>query len=1819
MSNQVIPTNPEGGVSVEVLPISRDTSQYEMSVLKLTDDTTGTSCTVLMDCGWTEEMDTAMLAPLVADQPGGGGRLVDQIDVCLLSFADLQHCGAWPYVYCHLRPKKLQYAVAPPPVGEADSGAAVSNQPANGAMVLATEPVRRLGELTLTALHEDIDKLRDPVTTSNDWMLTIDDTIMAFNGAVTPLQYGEGVMFSMRSEGPRASKGPTVKFTPLPAGRMLGGAYWRIEVGSQSMVYAVDYQLAGDRHLNGMELPPPEQAPPSVLITNTMPPAVDGAVTCAGQGATSNIATESRRTYDAGITASRSNRRYAQAEEALLSMILRSLRKDGTVLLPVDCCSTGRVLELLLLLEAAWAADAGLQCVSVMFPKCGTFPWNSDDEDAWSRCDVCKVYPIVYVSPLGDVVLDQIKIRMEWMSRVVHNDFDTSMGFMYHPFLFQHVQLCSSFQDYAQNYAARKPKVVLASSASLEIGDAREIFCRMCGDPNSMVIFTTSDVAYRDCLAQRVIHDFVAERPENPNEPVTYRETQFIKTSYTDEQLREVYRESLARESQEELAMRRRRKERDRREKMAAQKAAVARRQQQGMGENFAEGMARQMLQSTGLGINSTIFVVISVTVCSESSAMAAESAKNGDEQGSGSGTALISLESRNQASVYDVEGGQVNGFFRPGMFYSQTAAAPSAGGPGGNGAVGPPGGGAAAAARGPMGDEDEEMGGVANRGGAQIADEYGVHLDNSVIDSWRAHAELDFMRMKKYRKGWYHDGDGADKKEMKDEPHGHFRVKQQMKVAKDELKADIGEDDGQQRMKADPNAAPGAEEHDSFDWRRDLQVRFGEPKMVETRERLIRVSCKVKLMAPGNGIDGLATPEHRHELMTRLRPRHLVILPSVNSDDLELMIHRTDSMFATGKGGQAYVCQTGREQGEIEIQPVQFSLRPRKRQCYLDKALQRELKYIRVAAKDGSSSKADSNENRSCARVALCRVALTSAADSADAPSRTASGEPIGTVLKDAEEEPVVKVDGDWDADAAEEILCRPGLLLSSKPLRLARLRDRLQRKLSARGSNQPASTCIEFKTRPKGGLVSNGEFTMTPMSNRMLVVSSAGGKEVSVDTHHQGRPAAREAAQDLGVAAVGALGETDEEGSAHAQTTVIQVNGGVEMKRRRRVCTRSTCRRLFALVVVLAIWSLFTRAPTHQLTSDSVVEDVVESSKHKVLFKSLIEQFEDRNEARKCSLLSGLARVEKYRTSWANQSKVYCQGGRSTLECYDKVKGGVARNYLCVGRHLYARTEEITELTRHRLYGQCGASREFREIKFIECEDKKNKQLSEFKDTNETMANCTRTLETVIVFRTRETLGKNPWHSHEEIMTLFITMAAMQLNPGDAVLLVNRPRPPMEKTFPLLEIYETALAPGKLIYADELAREEGTICFDRVIFPVPPEQAFHTKLPLEGCGRSSILMAYREHIMSVYGVTPKHSEHVRVTVISRSHGFNRRVANEAELVEAFQEHHGQVRLVEFGEMKLGEQLDVAANTDVLVGVHGAALWWLILLPDCGQVLELGTGADGHYRDLAAYRGINHAFLNQRVGHSVKEFEVDIKNLLGGVDVALTGLCSILAVAVLWRYFRNLTFRLWNMAPRTKTNEGALLWVDCEMTNLGDAYGVLGETDRLLEVALIVTDKDLNIIHEGPDLVIHQPDEVLNGMNDWCRKQFGWKDGKAVPGLLADEVTKSTVTEGEADRQLAEVAAKFVGEGQGLLAGNTVHVDKRFLEKYMPRFSGYLHYRVLDVSTIKELAKRWDPKALEAFNGKRATHRALEDIQDSINELKHYRDCGFINCKASH
>jgi len=190
---------------------------------------------------------------------------------------------------------------------------------------------------------------------------------------------------------------------------------------------------------------------------------------------------------------------------------------------------------------------------------------------------------------------------------------------------------------------------------------------------------------------------------------------------------------------------------------------------------------------------------------------------------------------------------------------------------------------------------------------------------------------------------------------------------------------------------------------------------------------------------------------------------------------------------------------------------------------------------------------------------------------------------------------------------------------------------------------------------------------------------------------------------------------------------------------------------------------------------------------------------------------------------------------------------------------------------------------------------------------------------------------------------------------------------------------------------------------------------------------------------------------------------------------------------------------------------------------------------------------------------------------------------------------------------PPKKKLRDALVWVDCEMTGLGGEGGP-GQ-DTLLEVACLITDGDLNLVAEGPDIVIHQPDGVLVGMNDWCKKQFGWKGpGDVEPGLLADEVRKSLVSLEQADCQLLEFVQEHVEKGFGVLAGNTVHMDKRFLDKFAPRFMGHLHYRIVDVSTMKELCRRWYPREFEQAPKKKGSHRAMEDIQESLKELQFYR-----------
>lgn len=168
------------------------------------------------------------------------------------------------------------------------------------------------------------------------------------------------------------------------------------------------------------------------------------------------------------------------------------------------------------------------------------------------------------------------------------------------------------------------------------------------------------------------------------------------------------------------------------------------------------------------------------------------------------------------------------------------------------------------------------------------------------------------------------------------------------------------------------------------------------------------------------------------------------------------------------------------------------------------------------------------------------------------------------------------------------------------------------------------------------------------------------------------------------------------------------------------------------------------------------------------------------------------------------------------------------------------------------------------------------------------------------------------------------------------------------------------------------------------------------------------------------------------------------------------------------------------------------------------------------------------------------------------------------------------------------------LVWLDCEMTGLDP------ERDRIIEVAVIVTSPDLSVRVEGPVLAIHQSDEQLSLMDAWNRGTHG-KSG------LTDRVRASTVDEAAAQTQLLTFLAQYVPKGASPLCGNTVGQDRRFLVRYMDRLEAFFHYRNLDVSTLKELARRWRPDLYAAFK-KAQKHTALADVHESIDELLHYR-----------
>lgn len=180
------------------------------------------------------------------------------------------------------------------------------------------------------------------------------------------------------------------------------------------------------------------------------------------------------------------------------------------------------------------------------------------------------------------------------------------------------------------------------------------------------------------------------------------------------------------------------------------------------------------------------------------------------------------------------------------------------------------------------------------------------------------------------------------------------------------------------------------------------------------------------------------------------------------------------------------------------------------------------------------------------------------------------------------------------------------------------------------------------------------------------------------------------------------------------------------------------------------------------------------------------------------------------------------------------------------------------------------------------------------------------------------------------------------------------------------------------------------------------------------------------------------------------------------------------------------------------------------------------------------------------------------------------------------------------NGARDARYDENNLVWLDMEMSGLNP------DSDRVLEIAVVITDVQLEVIAEGPVLVVHQSERVLAAMDAWNTATHG-RSG------LIERVRASTLTEAQAEERLLAFIARYVPANKSPLCGNSICQDRRFMARWLPRLEAYFHYRNLDVSALKELARRWKPEVARAFE-KKSRHEALADIYESIAELKHYR-----------
>jgi oligoribonuclease len=180
------------------------------------------------------------------------------------------------------------------------------------------------------------------------------------------------------------------------------------------------------------------------------------------------------------------------------------------------------------------------------------------------------------------------------------------------------------------------------------------------------------------------------------------------------------------------------------------------------------------------------------------------------------------------------------------------------------------------------------------------------------------------------------------------------------------------------------------------------------------------------------------------------------------------------------------------------------------------------------------------------------------------------------------------------------------------------------------------------------------------------------------------------------------------------------------------------------------------------------------------------------------------------------------------------------------------------------------------------------------------------------------------------------------------------------------------------------------------------------------------------------------------------------------------------------------------------------------------------------------------------------------------------------------------------NLLGKSMKHDDNLIWIDLEMT------GLVPETDVIIEIATLVTDSQLNVLAEGPVIAVHQSDALLDGMDEWNTRQHG-KSG------LTQRVRESRIDSAQAEQQTITFLERYVPRGKSPICGNSICQDRRFLARHMPKLESYFHYRNLDVSTIKELTRRWAPEVMAKYQ-KDSKHLAMDDIKDSIEELKFYR-----------